>query len=80
MLRYLMKPKNRVCLNHYGYFSLAKNMRKNFAKTRKKILLLKYKAKQSANKELKTTLKRSILKTILSGTGNYIGKNIVHDN
>ena len=55
-------------------------MCKNFAKTRNKILLLQYQAKQSANKELKTTLKRTILKTILSGTGNYIGKNIVHDN
>ena len=83
MMRYSIKPRNRIFVKGYEFLSFAKNMGKNIGKNIRKDLSGKYNqkllddAKQSATDALKTTSKREIQK-IVEATGDLIGNKIVN--
>ena len=83
MTRYSAQPRDRTCVNGYGFLSFAKNRGGKIGKNISKNLSSKYSqklfdhAKQSATDALKTASKRAIQKTA-EATGDLIGNKISH--
>ena len=68
MIRYLVKPRDRIFVKGYGFLSFAKNMGKNIGKNMSKTLGGKYTqklldhTKQSVTDAFKTISKRAVQK------------------
>ena len=68
MIRYLVKPRDRIFVKGYGFLSFAKNMGKNIGKNMSKILGGKYTqklldhTKKSVTDAFKTISKRAVQK------------------
>ena len=85
MMRYAVKPRDRIFVKGYGFLSFAKNMGKNVSENISKNLSVKYSQKlpdhdkQSATDAFKTDSKRAIPK-IGKGTVDFIGNKIADRN
>ena len=60
-MRYLIEPRDRICVKGYGFLSFAKNIGKNLSNKYGQKLLDS--AKKSTTDAIKTTPKRAIQKT-----------------
>ena len=72
-MRYLIEPRDRICVKGYGFLSFAKNIGKNLSNKYGQKLLDS--AKKSTTDAIKTTPKRAIQKTA-EATGHWIGLKI----
>ena len=72
-MRYLIEPRDRICIKGYGFLSFAKNMGKHLSNKYSQKLLDT--AKKSTTDAIKTASKRAIQKTA-EAPGNLIGNRI----
>ena len=72
-MRYSTKPRDRIYVKGYGFFSFAKHIGKNLSNKYGQNLFDS--AKKSTTDAIKTSSKRAIQKTA-EATGDLIGSNI----
>ena len=72
-MRYLIEPRDRICVKGYGFLSFAKNMGKHLSSKYSQKLLDT--AKESTTDAIKTASERAIQKTA-EATGDLIGNRI----